>query len=282
MRYSDMLTLEQVLREGRALLTSASLEEADLDAWYLLEHCFGVTRATYYMNMGAEADLANYEKYKELLEKRMERIPLSQIIGSRDFYGFSFYVNENVLTPRQETEILVEEALKICENKNVLDVCTGSGCIIITLAKSTKLNTAVGVDISSKALEVARKNVADLEADVTLIESDLFSNVEGKFDVIVSNPPYIPTKDIEELEPEVRIHEPLIALDVTEDGLEFYRRIIDDAHKYLNAEGTIIFEIGYDQGEAVSTLLKEANYIDVKVIKDLTGRDRVVSGRLIQ
>ena len=277
-----MLTLEQVLREGRALLTSASLEEADLDAWYLLEHCFGVTRATYYMNMGAEADLANYEKYKELLEKRMERIPLSQIIGSRDFYGFSFYVNENVLTPRQETEILVEEALKICENKNVLDVCTGSGCIIITLAKSTKLNTAVGVDISSKALEVARKNVADLEADVTLIESDLFSNVEGKFDVIVSNPPYIPTKDIEELEPEVRLHEPMLALDGTEDGLEFYRRIIDDAHKYLNAEGTIIFEIGYDQGEAVSTLLKKANYIDVKVIKDLTGRDRVVSGRLIQ
>ena len=277
-----MLTLEQVLREGRALLTSASLEEADLDAWYLLEHCFGVTRATYYMNMGAEADPANYEKYKELLEKRMERIPLSQIIGSRDFYGFSFYVNENVLTPRQETEILVEEALKICENKNVLDVCTGSGCIIITLAKSTKLNTAVGVDISSKALEVARKNVADLEADVTLIESDLFSNVEGKFDVIVSNPPYIPTKDIEELEPEVRLHEPILALDGTEDGLEFYRRIIDDAHKYLNAEGTIIFEIGYDQGEAVSTLLKKANYIDVKVIKDLTGRDRVVSGRLIQ
>ncbi|MDO5520405.1 MAG: peptide chain release factor N(5)-glutamine methyltransferase [bacterium] len=277
-----MLTLEQVLREGKEVLNAASIEEADLDAWYLLEYCFGVTRATYYMDMNAAADPEKYQWYLSLLEKRKERIPLSQITNSRDFYGFEFYVNENVLTPRQETEILVEEALKICENKSVLDVCTGSGCIIISLSKCTTLSKACGVDISEKALEVANKNKQLLEADVTLLQSDLFSNVTDTFDVIVSNPPYIPTKDIDELMPEVRLHEPMLALDGTEDGLEFYRKIVKASHQYLNKTGTIIFEIGYDQGEAVSTLLKEAGYIDVKVIKDLTGRDRVVSGRLLQ
>ncbi|MDO5294654.1 MAG: peptide chain release factor N(5)-glutamine methyltransferase [bacterium] len=277
-----MLTLEQVLREGKEVLASALIEEADLDAWYLLEYCFGVTRATYYMDRNAAADPEKYQMYLSLLEKRKMRIPLSQITNSRDFYGFEFYVNENVLTPRQETEILVEEALKICENKSVLDVCTGSGCIIITLSKCATLTKACGVDISEKALEVANKNKQLLEANVTLLQSDLFSNVTGTFDVIVSNPPYIPTKDIDELMPEVRLHEPMLALDGTEDGLEFYRKIIQASHQYLNDNGTIIFEIGYDQGEAVSTLLKEAGYIDVKVIKDLTGRDRVVSGRLLQ
>ncbi len=275
-----MLTLEQVLREGKEVLNSASIEEADLDAWYLLEYCFGVTRATYYMNMSAEADELKYKDYVSLLKLRCDRIPLSQITHSRDFYGFEFYVNENVLTPRQETEILVEEALKICENKSVLDVCTGSGCIIITLSKCAHLTKACGVDISEKALEVANKNKELLEADVMLLQSDLFSNVTGTFDVIVSNPPYIPTKDIDDLMPEVRLHEPMLALDGTEDGLEFYRRIIHASHQYLNAQGTIIFEIGYDQGEAVSELLTNAGYIDVKVIKDLTGRDRVVIGRL--
>ena len=275
-----MVTLEQVLREGREVLTLAGIEEADLDAWYLLEYCFGVNRATYYMNMRAEADEGKYETYKSLIKERQSRIPLSHITHSRDFYGYQFYVNEHVLTPRQETEILVEEALKICENKSVLDVCTGSGCIIITLSKEANLTSACGVDISEEALEVAKKNAKDLKADVTLIKSDLFSAVTGKYDVIVSNPPYIPTKDIEQLEPEVRNYDPMLALDGTEDGLEFYRKIIDDAHKYLNEDGAIIFEIGYDQGEAVSTLLTKAGYQAVRVIKDLTGRDRIVSGRL--
>ena len=231
------------------------------------------------MNTKAEVEDAKYQMYLACIEKRSKRIPLSHITNSRDFYGYTFFVNENVLIPRQETEVLVEEALKVCKGKRVLDLCTGSGCIIISLAKEGNLKEAVGVDISKQALEVATKNAVDLEAEVLFLHSDLFEQVEGTFDVIVSNPPYIPTLEIEELMPEVRLHEPMLALDGTADGLAFYRKIINEAKRYLNKGGSVLFEIGHDQGDAVKNLFLEAEFEDVTVIQDLTGRDRVVTAR---
>lgn len=275
-----MVTLEQAFLEGKHILMEADIEEAMLDAWYLMEHCFGITRASYYMNTKAEVDPEKYTWYQTCIERRRQRIPLSHITESREFYGYSFFVNENVLTPRQETELLVEEVLKVCEGKRVLDLCTGSGCIIISLAKLGNLKEAIGIDISEKALEVAKKNQERLEASVTFIQSDLFEEVEGTYDIIVSNPPYIPTKEIEELMPEVRDHEPMLALDGTEDGLAFYRKIIENAKNYLNEGGAVLFEIGHDQGDAVKQLFIQNEFTNVQVLQDLTGRDRIVKAML--
>lgn len=272
-----MSTLEEVFKEGKRLLTEVNIEEAELDAWYLLEYCFGITRMSYYMNPQKEVSQEQYLRYQEAIKCRRERIPLSHITKERDFFGYTFFVNEHVLIPRQETEILVEEALKCCKGKRVLDICTGSGCIAITISKEGAPSEVVAVDISTDALEVAKQNGKTLEADVTFIYSDLYQHVEGRYDVIVSNPPYIKTSEIKELMPEVRLHEPMLALDGMEDGLVFYRRIIDDAKNYLNPDGRILFEIGYDQGQEVKELLLMAGFLDVKVIKDLTGRDRVVT-----
>lgn len=272
-----MSTLEEVFKEGKRLLTEVNIEEAELDAWYLLEYCFGITRMSYYMNPKKEVSQDQYLRYQEAIKCRRKRIPLSHITKERDFFGYTFFVNEHVLIPRQETEILVEEALKCCKGKRVLDICTGSGCIAITIRKEGDPSGVVAVDISTDALEVAKLNAKTLEADVTFIYSDLYQHVEGRYDVIVSNPPYIKTSEIKELMPEVRLHEPMLALDGMEDGLVFYRRIIDDAKNYLNPEGRILFEIGYDQGQEVKELLLMAGFLDVNVIKDLTGRDRVVT-----
>ena len=158
-------------------------------------------------------------------------------------------------------------------------MCTGSGCIIISLAKLGGLHRAVAADISTEALKVAKRNAKTLEADITWIESDLFDKVEGKYDIIVSNPPYIESEEVDKLAKEVKDHEPRLALDGTEDGLYFYRKIIEEAENYLTENGAIFFEIGYNQGEAVSELLRAKGYQDIRVIKDLPGLDRVVTGR---
>lgn len=274
------MTLEQTLYEGRRQLEQAGIEEASLDAWYLMEFCFHINRATYYMDSNKEVSQESYNQYQELIAQRTKRIPLQHLTHSRDFFGYEFYVNEHVLIPRQETEILVDEVRRDAEGKTVLDVCTGSGCIAITLKKEANPESVTAVDISEEALKVAMRNAKQLDAEVTFILSDLFENISKKYDIIVSNPPYIPSKDIEELEPEVRLHEPMLALDGTEDGLYFYRTIIEQANSYLNENGKIYFEIGYDQGEEVKNLLQNAGFSDIKVIQDLTGRDRVVTGIL--
>lgn len=273
-----MKTLEQALMDGRHQLAQANIEEAQLDAWYLMEHCFHVSRAAYYMDSGKQVSPEDYKNYMDLIKQRSKRIPLQHLTNSREFYGYEFYVNEHVLIPRQETEVLVEEVVRFAKDQDVLDICTGSGCIIITIAKEAKPHSATALDISEEALCVARKNAEALEADITFIQSDLFEKLEGTYDIIVSNPPYIRSKDIEELEPEVRLHEPMLALDGFEDGLYFYRKIIEGAKIYLRREGRIFFEIGYDQGEDVKNLLQNAGFSDIKVIKDLTGRDRIVTG----
>ncbi len=271
-----MMTLEQTLKDGVDRLQTVGITDASIDAWYLMEYCFGISRATYYMQMHQEADQEGFQKYQQCIEQRLQHIPVSQIVQERDFYGYRFYVNQHVLAPRQETEELVEHVLPYSEGKRVLDLCTGSGCIILTLAKEGHLRQAVGIDISEEALQVANENKKRLGVDVSFYQSDLFDSVEGTFDIIVSNPPYIPTEDIKELMPEVRLHEPMLALDGKEDGLEFYRRICKDAKRYLTEDGYLFFEIGYDQGNAVSDLLSAAGFTNVKVLKDLSGLDRMV------
>lgn len=279
------LELQKIYKEGIEILISAGITEANLDAWYLLEYVTGISRAMYYVNPDKLLAEEQAEKYFAYIEKRSRRIPLQHITGVQEFMGYTFKVNENVLVPRQDTEVLVEEALKYLKSgTKILDMCTGSGCILLSLMKMGTERKRIadlegtGVDISEEALEVAKENAENLDVSVTLLRSDLFTQVEGKFDIIVSNPPYIKTAVIEGLQDEVKLHDPYIALDGKEDGLHFYRKIINDSIHYIVPEGMLLFEIGHDQGAEVSELMKEAGYRNVLVKKDLAGLDRVVCG----
>jgi release factor glutamine methyltransferase len=275
-----MATLEQLWTEGTEALEAAGVEEASLNAWYLLSEAFSITRASYLLSRGKEAGVEETGRYLGWIAVRATRYPLEYILGKQEFMGLSFKVNENVLIPRQDTEILVEGVLNSAKGKKVLDMCTGSGCIAISLAKLGNALEVHGVDISREALMVAKENADHNQVQVEFMESNLFGNVTGKYDIIVSNPPYIESKVIETLMPEVREFEPVLALDGTEDGLYFYREISNAAPEYLTEEGEIFFEIGYNQGEAVTNILKAAGFAYAQVRKDLAGLDRVVYGRL--
>ena len=347
-----------VLNYGKKILKNAGIVEADLDAWYLFEQIFGISRAQYFLcareniagstaqkiavqeqhgdllESGNALDCAELwlkEKlsaYENALKKRAARIPLQQIIGQQEFMGLSFFVNEHVLIPRQDTETLVELVLQEQKDKDIsiLDMCTGSGCIAVSLKKLGGYAHVEGADISEESLKVAKRNSEEIlenndvnndavssrteqiqnctnltnnqnkqnnsakrkiseasklsQAGVTFRHSDMFSNFPEteQFDVIVSNPPYIPSAVIEELEPEVRDHEPRGALDGTADGLCFYRILAEECAKHLTPGGHVYFEIGYDQGMAVKELLDNHGFKDTRVIQDLTGKDRVVCG----
>ena len=347
-----------VLNYGKKILKNAGIVEADLDAWYLFEQSFGISRAQYFLCareniVGSTAQkIAVQEQHGDLLEsgnalecaelwlkeklsayenalkKRAARIPLQQIIGQQEFMGLSFFVNEHVLIPRQDTETLVELVLQEQKDKDIsiLDMCTGSGCIAVSLKKLGGYAHVEGADISEESLKVAKRNSEEIlenndvnndavssrteqiqnctnltnnqnkqdnseermvseasklsQAGVTFRHSDMFSNFPEteQFDVIVSNPPYIPSAVIEELEPEVRDHEPRGALDGTADGLYFYRILAEECAKHLTPGGHVYFEIGYDQGAAVKELLDIHGFKDTRVIQDLTGKDRVVCG----
>ena len=273
------MTARELLSWGEERLSKAGIEDAKLDAWYLLEYSLPTDRVSFLMKGNAPVTEKKKDEYEVLIEKRASHIPVQHLTGVQDFMGFTFKVNEHVLIPRQDTEVLVEEVLKVSKGKKVLDMCTGSGCIVISLAKLGQLESATAVDISTEALKVAKENAASLEAEISFVESDLFEKVEGLYDIIVSNPPYIESEEVDKLAPEVKDHEPRLALDGTEDGLYFYRKIIEEADKYLTENGAIFFEIGYNQGEAVSELLRAKGYQDIKVIKDLPGLDRVVAGK---
>ncbi|MBO5228489.1 MAG: peptide chain release factor N(5)-glutamine methyltransferase [Lachnospiraceae bacterium] len=274
------MTLAGLYIEGKDALREITYE-FETDAWLLLEKVTGCTRFQYLTYPDTKIEEEAVKEYRAMLAKRAEHIPLQHIIGTQEFMGIEFMVNEHVLIPRQDTEILVEEALKRLKPEDtVLDMCTGSGCIIISLAKNMKLSKAVGVDVSKEALEVSKANAVRNEADVSFIESNLFENiVKEQYDMIVSNPPYIESEVIEGLMPEVREHEPRLALDGGEDGLIFYRRIIDEAREYLKPGGYLIFEIGYNQREAVCELFGEAGYEDIRAVCDLAGLDRVCIAR---
>lgn len=274
------MTLHKLVQEGTDILLQAGIEDAALDSMYLLEYSLHINKLTYLLEREKEVSEEEIQKFLSCIRLREQRIPLQHITGEQEFMGFSFLVNEHVLIPRQDTELLVELTAKVAEGKRVLDLCTGSGCILLSLAKLCKLQQGVGVDLSLEALEVAGKNKERLQCDVELIQSDLFDKVSGTFDVIVSNPPYIETEVISGLMEEVREHEPYMALDGGEDGLIFYRRIVSEAEKYLSPNGYLCFEIGYNQGQEVKSLMEEAGFKDCVVHKDLAGLDRVVMGHL--
>ena len=347
-----------VLNYGKKILKNAGIVEADLDAWYLFGQIFGISRAQYFLcareniagntaqKMAAQEQTGNslesknaldcvelwlkekLSAYENTLEKRASRIPLQQILGQQEFMGLTFFVNEHVLIPRQDTETLVELVLNEQKDKNIsiLDMCTGSGCIAVSLKKLGGYACVEGADISEEALKVAKRNSEEIlensdvnndavssrteqiqnctnltnnqnkqdnseermvsevrrgsQTGVTFRHSDMFSSFREteQFNVIVSNPPYIPSAVIEELEPEVRDHEPRGALDGTADGLYFYRILAEECAKHLTPGGHVYFEIGYDQGAAVKELLDIHGFKDTRVIQDLAGKDRVVCG----
>lgn len=320
------MTYRELLTEGVSYLNDNGITEYESNAWILFEFVFDMKRHQYFMKMNdAVTDEAAVARYRECLTKRAEHIPVQYITGTQDFMGMTFMVNENVLIPRQDTEVLVENVLKAVEelkrtlqttsclngsqnniaykadyndkmtesayeNVRVLDMCTGSGCIAISVSRLGNVDVTA-VDISEKALEVARTNAKNLGADrVDFIQSDLFDKINvnngvepsPRYDIIVSNPPYIPSEVVDGLMPEVREHEPRLALDGTEDGLEFYRRITEESVKYINKNGWLMYEIGCEQGEAVSKIMLDNGYEDVRVIKDLAGLDRIVVGKSAQ
>lgn len=312
-------TWEQVLYYGRNRLLAAKIREADLDGWYLFEEAFGISRAAYFLKARERALMSRKEavRFHEMLSRREAREPLQYILGRQEFMGFPFYVNSHTLIPRQDTEILVETVLRENPGKNlrVLDMCTGSGCIAVSLAALGRYEDVTAADLSAEALLTAEKNARALLGSrdmpvkknyelseknqagcrvhteckfqtaqgtwFTLRQSDLFSafshTKKGKFDIIVSNPPYIPSAVIDSLEAEVRKFEPRLALDGEADGLAFYRRLSAEAGGYLTDGGRIYFEIGHDQGTAVSRLLLSHGFTDTRIIKDLAGKDRVAA-----
>ena len=274
-------SLKGLLTDGTKMLTKAGIDEAELDARYILEYITGLNSAQYFIHSEDIIEKNKAEEFFRLIERRSKRIPLSYVIGTRDFFGLTFKVDENVLIPEQETELLVEEVIKHSEGKSVLDMCTGSGCIAISIALFGKPSKVAASDISEKALEVARENAKSLKAgEISFIQGDMFENVTDKFDIIVSNPPYIETGEIDELMPEVRDYIPRLALDGDIDGLKFYRIISKEAVKKLNKNGRIFYEIGYNQSRAVASILLENGFTDVKIMKDYSGLDRLVMAKL--
>nr|WP_308545417.1 peptide chain release factor N(5)-glutamine methyltransferase [uncultured Lachnoclostridium sp.] len=271
------ITYENALREASNLLQAESISDAELDAWYLLEHVTGLRRVDYMIRAREDMPVDLYENYQQLLKKRALHIPLQYLTGSQEFMGLSFHVNESVLIPRQDTERLVEEVLKVSKDKDILELCTGSGCIIISLAKLGEVKNAVAVDISEEAIKIAKENAVANDVSVTYLQSDMFTNVFGTYDVIVSNPPYIESEVIDGLMPEVKDHEPRIALDGDTDGLKFYRVLAKESGRLLNKNGRIYLEIGCNQAAAVRELLIQNGFTQINVVKDYAGLDRVVS-----
>ena len=278
------MTYRECYEKGCHILNEAGIEESTLDARLLLEAVCGTDRNDLLVHGEQPVEPETEEKYFGWIGKRAGRIPLQQLTGEQDFMGLTFTVNENVLIPRQDTEILVEEVLKeLHDGMRILDMCTGSGCILLSLLHYSNDCEGLGVDLSAEALEVAERNVLKVLTPekvehVHFLQSDLFEKLEDKFEIIVSNPPYIASAEVEKLMPEVRDHEPRMALDGTEDGLYFYRRIIEEAGKHLVSSGMLFFEIGYDQGQAVSELMRAQGYREVQVVQDYAGLDRVVLG----
>lgn len=278
MRYAD------VYAQGKTALESAEIAEAALDARLLLEFVCETDRTTLFFHPEKEVTPEQQERFETLIAKRSEHIPLQHLTGQQDFMGLTFAVNEHVLIPRQDTEILVEEVMRdLHDGVHILDMCTGSGCILLSLLHYSNDTTGVGADLSEEALKVARANAErlGLAERARFLRSDLFAAIDEKFDLIVSNPPYIRTDVIETLMPEVRDHDPRMALDGSADGLYFYRKIIEESGNYLKRGGQLFFEIGHDQAEDVCALMQSHGYKEMEVKKDYAGLDRVVYGTFL-
>ena len=288
-----MMTLKSLLAEGREVLTAAQIADADIDAWLLLQYVTGINRMMYLMEPDKSVSDEDTLAYREVIARRATHYPLQYITHTQEFMGLDFYVDERVLIPRQDTEVLVEEALsclKSLEKPHILDMCTGSGCILLSLLMELSDASGTGVDVSEGALCVARENRKrlGLTERAELIQSDLFSadyfgknsgKEQQEYDMLISNPPYIRTADIEGLMDEVRLHDPRIALDGMADGLYFYEKITEQAGAHLKLGGWLMYEIGCDQGADVAAIMKKNNFTEIEVKKDLAGLDRVVKGR---
>ena len=275
-----MNTYASALRYGKKYLADRQIENSGGDAWYLMEYVWGIDRNYYFLHSDDIIEQKDEERYRDLLQKRGSHIPLQHLTGTCDFMGLTFQVNDQVLIPRQDTETLVESALsRLKEGDRALDLCTGSGCIILSLEKLGPGIRGLGADISAAALAVAKRNRDSLGLESDFCISDLFEGIEGVFDIIVSNPPYIASGKIPGLMEEVRGFEPLLALDGGVDGLDFYRRIVKDVRNFLKPGGWLGLEIGYDQREAVEDLLRGQGLEETETLRDLSGLDRTVWGR---
>lgn len=280
------ITVREVLQGIRERLRLAEIADYEAESWLLLDWKLGITRTDFYMEPERAVSEEDVSALEAVLKEREARTPLQYLMGECAFMGYTFSVDERVLIPRQDTECLVELAASDMRAHtsevgalHVLDLCTGSGCIGIAAAKLCPAAAVTLADISEGALAVARENARALGVSVKLVKSDLFSDISEKFDYILSNPPYIPSQVIEGLMPEVRDHEPRLALDGEEDGLAFYRRIVRQAPQYLKAGGRLYLEIGAEQGEALRELLLENGFSDVRIEKDLAGLDRIAIGQ---
>ena len=265
------------------LLKSSGIENVEYDIKAILTDTFGLDLNKFILDMDNEfePDKDLEAKYLSRIEKRKMHIPLQYIINKQNFYGLDFYVDESVLIPRYDTENIVDRIVKDCkENKclSVLDLCTGSGCIAVCLKKNG-FEKVYAADISDKALSVAKHNAKLNKADIIFLQSDLYENFpkEIRFDIIVSNPPYISTDKIAELETQVKDFEPKLALDGGKDGLDFYKKILKLSKDFINKSGRLYLEIGYDQAKEVVDLAKKEGYYNIQIIKDLSGRDRGIS-----
>jgi release factor glutamine methyltransferase len=274
------VTWRELLEQGQHLLEQSHVPDADLDAWYLLEYASHKNRGEYFLHREETAPQKECEQFLQLVQQRCQRIPLQYVTGCQEFMGLPFLVDSRVLVPRQDTELLVETLLPLAKGKKVLDLCTGSGCIAISLDKLGETVQVDGVDLSADALQVAQKNAKQLDSRVRLWQSDLFENVTEQYDIIVSNPPYIPSGTVDTLMPEVRGYEPCMALDGGRDGLDFYRQITARAGQYLLPGGRLAVEIGYDQREAVVSLFEQNHFRQVVCHQDLCGKDRIVMGTI--
>lgn len=298
------MNYREVYLNGVKRLEEAKVADAKLDARLLLEFVCGTDRNTLFLHPELAVTEEQEKSYVNNIKTRSDRIPLQHIIGTQEFMGLEFYVNKDVLIPRQDTEILVEEVMPhVHDGMRILDLCTGSGCILISLLQYSNHCAGVGTDVSGAALQVAARNAEHIltakgmtvrmggavpqKDEVHFVQGDLWKaldphGLDKKFDIIVSNPPYIASEIIPTLEPEVAVHEPAAALDGGEDGLVFYRRIVASAGNYLMRGGMLFFEIGYDQAEAVSGLMADAGFIDIEIKKDYGGLDRVVFGTFLE
>ena len=281
------MTQYQLVTAGKEKLNEHNVPDADIDAELLWLFVSKQDKMAYIMNRQEDVTETIRSSYEALIDKRSKRIPLQYITGIQCFMGYDFETAPDVLIPRFDTEVLVEQANRLIQDihsdkMSVLDMCRGSGCIGLSVALMNQNIHIDLCDISDSAIALTTKNAKRLEvSDYTVIKSDLFDKIDKRYDMILSNPPYIESKVIDGLMLEVRDHEPRMALDGTEDGLYFYRRIIEEAGKHLVSSGMLFFEIGYDQGQAVSELMRTEGYCDVQVVQDYAGLDRVVFGTYV-
>ncbi len=285
------MSYKELLKEITDRLKATNVPEAESDAWRLFEGITGFNRAALFMKGNEEiSDETMICKARKWTDERLTGCPVQYIIGHQEFCGFDFEVGRSTLIPRFDTELLVEKVADIASGKTVLDMCTGTGCILIALARLTDIKTGVGCDISEEAVELAKRNAAkNNTSDRTFFYSgDLFSALKGtdfenqKFDIIVSNPPYIKTAVIDTLSSTVSKFEPRTALDGTEDGLCFYRKITREATYSLTDNGVLAYEIGYDQGIEVRQIMLDLGFKDVGIYKDYAGLDRIVIGKKVK